>query len=102
MLKLELDKMQKAIERAKREHLKVRIINAGNREYAVGPYTVRFAVANGVRLGECNCKGAQAGYYCKHLAAGAQANIMCQSVRELNPTPAESQAFISRNVGWMV
>ncbi len=102
MLKLELDKMQKAIERAKKEHLKVRIIDAGNREYAVGVYTVRFAVANGIRLGECNCRGAQAGYYCKHLVSAAQANVMVQCVREQNPTPAESQAFISRNSGWMV
>jgi uncharacterized Zn finger protein len=102
MLKLELDKMQKAIERAKKEHLKVRIINAGNREYGVGAYTVKFAVANGVKLGECTCKGYQAGYVCKHLAAGAQANVMVQCVREQNPTPAESQAFLSRNVGWMV
>lgn len=98
MLKLELDKMQKAIERAKREHLKVRIINAGNREYAVGAYTVRFAVANGVKLGECNCRGAQAGYYCKHLCAAAQANIMVQSMRE----ESRIKDFIARNTGWML
>jgi len=102
MLKLEPAKMTKAIERARAEHLKVRIINAGNREYAVGVYTVRFVVNGGEKFGSCTCKGYQAGYYCKHLAAAGQANIMVQSVRESNPTPAESQAFMSRNVGWMI
>ena len=100
MLKLEQAKMQKAIERAKAEHLKVRIINAANREYAVGVYTVWFIVSDGQKFGSCTCKGYLAGHYCKHIAAAAQANIMVQSVRESNPTPAESQAFISRNCGW--
>src|SRR5262245_58249861 len=106
MLKLEPAKMTKAIERAKREHLKVRIINAGNREYAVGVYTVRFVVANGMKLGECNCRGAQAGFYCKHLAAGAQANVMVQAFREHGaapePTFEESIDFLARNVGWCI
>jgi hypothetical protein len=98
MLKLEADKMQKAIERAKREHLKVRIINAAKREYAVGVYTVRFVVNGRDKFGECNCKGAWAGYMCKHVAAAAQANIMVQSMRE----EADRIDFMARNVGWML
>ena len=99
MLRLEPAKMTKAIERAKREHYKVRIINASKREYAVGVYVVRFAVAaDGAKMGECNCKGAQAGFYCKHLAAAAQANVMVQSARE----EGVMKDFIARNTGWML
>jgi uncharacterized Zn finger protein len=102
MLRLQKDKMQKAIERAKAEHLKVRIINAARREYGVKGYVVRFAVNGGEKFGECSCKAGLANMYCKHLVSAAQANVMVQCVREQNPTPAESQAFISRNCGWMV
>lgn len=82
MLKLQADKMTNAIARAKAEHLKVRVINVTDRTYSVtsknNTYTVRFVVVNGVRLGECNCPATT---YCKHLAAGAQANIIAQSMR---------------------
>jgi len=98
MLKLEADKMQKAIERAKAEHLKVRIINAAKREYEVKGYFIRFAVNGGEKFGSCTCKGARAGYMCKHVAAAAQANIMVQSVRE----EADRIDFMARNVGWMI
>src|SRR5262245_22569315 len=98
MLRLEPAKMTKAIERAKREHYKVRIINASKREYAVGVYVVRFAVIDGERHGECNCKAGQLDMYCKHLVAGAQANIMVQSMRE----EGVMKDFIARNTGWML
>jgi uncharacterized Zn finger protein len=98
MLRLELNKMQKAIERAKAEHLKVRIVDAAKREYAVGVYTVRFVVNGRNKFSECDCKGARAGYICKHVAAAAQANIMVQSTRE----EADRMDFMARNIGWMV
>jgi len=111
MLKLEPAKMQKAIQRAKAEHLKVKVLNVTERTYSVtgskgDVYTVRFIVANGHKLGECNCKGGQAGLYCKHLAAGAQANILCQSFRErgaeVEPTIGQMAMYTARNTGWMV
>lgn len=100
MLRLESNKMQKAIERAKAEHLKVRVISVDNREYAVTNsrgvvYTVRFQVVNGLKLAECSCPATT---MCKHIAAAAQVNIMCHSMRE----PARIQAFIRRNEGWMI
>ena len=104
MLNLEPKKMKAAIERAKAEHLKVRAISVTDRTYAVTSkqgtvYTVRFVVVNGHKLAECSCPATT---YCKHMAAAAQVNIMCQSMRATTPTVAESLAFISRNQGWMV
>jgi hypothetical protein len=112
MLKLEPAKMQKAIERAKAEHLKVKVVNVCQRTYSVTgksgeTYTVRFAVANGHKFGECSCKGGQAGLYCKHLAAGAQANILCQAFRthgaEVEPTVGQMFGFEARyGSGWCI
>ena len=100
MLKLESNKMARAIERAKAEHLKVRVISVDNRTYAVTnskgvEYTVRFQVINGLKLAECSCPATTV---CKHIAGAAQVNVMCQSMRE----PARMKDFISRNVGWMI
>lgn len=111
MLKLEPAKMTKAIERAKAEHLKVKAINVAERTYAVtgskgDGYTVRFVVANGHKLGECSCKAGQANMYCKHLAAAAQANILCQAFRargaEVEPTFGQMAMYTARHSGWMV
>ena len=104
MLNLEPKKMQKAIERAKAEHLKVRVVSVSDRTYAVtgskgDTYTVKFVVVNGLKLAECSCPATT---YCKHMAAAAQVNIMCQSMRAATPTVAESLAFISRNQGWTI
>ena len=102
MLKLTSESMANAIQRAKAERLKVRALSVDNRTFAVTngkgkTYTVRFVVANGYRLGECDCA---ARTHCKHLAAAASLNIAVQSMRQ--PTPAESKAFVARHSGWMV
>jgi hypothetical protein len=34
-------------------------------------YHVNFAVLNGAKLAGCDCKGASAGYVCKHIAVAA-------------------------------
>lgn len=108
MLKLEADKMQKAIERAKAVHPKVRVISADNRTYGVTSsdgkreYTVKFVVANGLKLAQCDCAAGRKAQMCFHVASAAPVNIAVQSQRQQNPTPAESQAFLSRNVGWTI
>ena len=104
MLKLTNETMAKAIERAKAERMKVRVLSVSERKFAVTnskgkTYTVRFVVANGSRLGECDCA---ARTHCKHMAAAAAINIAVQSGREANPTPGEVSAFMARNMGWML
>ncbi|HEY7184174.1 MAG TPA: hypothetical protein VIC84_22255 [Blastocatellia bacterium] len=84
MIKLEANKMTKAIERAKAVRPRVRVINADARIYAVTGskgdiYTVRFAVANGHKLAECDCP---ARGLCYHIAAAASVNIGIQSMRQ--------------------
>jgi len=59
MLKLETKTMRVAIAKAKTVGPKVRVISADARTYAVygsrgDAYTLRFAVANGHKLGECD------------------------------------------------
>ena len=84
MIKLEADKMQRAIARAKL--LRPRVKWLGGRDYSVtssngqGTYTVRFAVVNGLKLGECDCKAGQAGMMCFHICAAAAVNIAVQSI----------------------
>ena len=83
MIKLEADKMTKAIERAKAARPRVRVISAAERTYSVigskgDAYTVRFAVANGHKLAECDCP---ARGLCYHIAAAASVNIAVQSMR---------------------
>ena len=83
MLKLEAKSMTKAIERAKAAHPRVRVISADERKYAVygsrgDAYTVKFVVAGGHKLGECNCP---ARGLCYHLAAAAAVDIAVQSMR---------------------
>jgi len=103
MLELTSKSMANAIERAKAERMKVRVLSADERTFAVTnrsngkTYTVRFVVANGHKLGSCDCA---ARTVCKHIASAAAVNIAVQSQRQ--PTPAESKAFLARNVGWMV
>jgi hypothetical protein len=86
MIKLEINKMAKAIERAKTVRPRVKVINADARIFAVtgskgDVYTVRFAVANGHKLAECDCKAGQTGMMCFHVAAAASVNIAVQSMR---------------------
>jgi len=91
MLKLTAETMTAAIARAKTVRPKVRVISADQRTYAVTGskgdiYTVKFAVANGHKLAECNCP---ARGMCFHIAAAAQVNVMVQSMRrQAAPAPA--------------
>ena len=67
MIKLTTDTMQKAIARAKAVRPRVRRI--ADRGYTVSgskgdTYTVTFAVANGLKLAECNCKAGQSNQLC--------------------------------------
>lgn len=83
MIKLEADKMTKAIERARAAHPKVRVISAADRIYSVtgrhgDSYTVRFVIANGHKLASCDCP---ARVLCYHIAAAASVNIAVQSMR---------------------
>src|SRR5262245_4813077 len=86
MIKLESNKMQRAIERAKAVRPRVTVISADDRTYSVSgskgnAYTVKFVVVNGLRLAECDCKAGQAGQLCYHVAGAAQVNVMVQSMR---------------------
>ena len=86
MIKLEPAKMTKAIERAKTIRPRVRVISADKRVYSVtgskgDAYTVRFAVVNGHKLGECDCAAGRRGRMCFHLPAAASLNIAVQSMR---------------------
>ncbi len=85
MIKLENnDKMRKAIARAKAVHPRVKWL--GERTYTVSSsdgqrlYTVRFVVANGHKLAECNCAAGQSEQLCYHVAAAASVNIAVASI----------------------
>jgi len=86
MIKLESNKMQKAIERAKAVRPRVTVISADERTYSVSgskgnAYTVKFVVVNGLKLAECNCAAGQQEMMCYHIACASQVNIMVQSMR---------------------
>ncbi|MCI0390332.1 MAG: hypothetical protein MOB07_16400 [Acidobacteria bacterium] len=90
MIKLQADKMTKAIERAKAIRPRVRVLSVAERTYSVTGsrgdlYTVKFAVANGHKLGECSCP---ARGMCYHLAAAAAVNIGIQGMRRAAPAPS--------------
>lgn len=100
MIKLEADKMNKAIERAKVAHPKVRVVSAADRVYAVtgrhgDSYTVRFVVANGHKLASCDCP---ARGVCYHIAAAASVNIAVQSMRR--QVAGKSNVLVSRQSNW--
>ena len=105
MHKLTSETMKGAIERAKAERMRVRVLSVDGREFAVTntkngkTYTVRFVVVGGNKLGQCDCA---ARTVCKHIASAASVNIAVQAQREANPTPGESKAYLARNVGWCI
>lgn len=85
MLRLEINLLRNAINRAKA--VRPRVTWLGGRSFQVtgstgGQYLVEFSVANGVKLGQCNCKAGQTGSPCFHLAAAAALNIAIQSMRQ--------------------
>ena len=79
MIKLTPENTKKGIERCKQLRPKVRFIK--DRLYVVYSannskvYHVQFAVENGERLGQCECKASEKGRICYHLVAGATCNI---------------------------
>jgi hypothetical protein len=79
------EQMAKAIQRARQLKPFVRV--RGFRWYEVQSssseeiYTIHFYKEGKRRLGECNCKGAQRGYVCYHLAASAAIHIGIASMR---------------------
>lgn len=98
MIKLDSKTMSKAIAKAKTVHPRVRVISGADRTYSVtgtkgDNYTVRFAVANGHRLAECDCP---ARGLCYHIAAASQVNVMVQSMRQAAPpvSPAPTRGGI--------
>ncbi|MBD0369782.1 MAG: hypothetical protein ICV60_02935 [Pyrinomonadaceae bacterium] len=80
------EQMAKAIKRARQLKPFVRV--RGFRWYEVQSsrseeiYTIHFYKEGKRRLGECNCKGAQRGYVCYHLAASAAVHIGITSMRK--------------------
>src|SRR5215510_12363699 len=94
--------MQKEIERAKAIRPRVRVINADERTYSVtgsrgGAYTVRFVVANGLKLAECDCAAGRQEMMCFHVASAAQVNVMVQSMRKSAP-PADEHAELIADI----
>jgi len=108
MIKLESSKMTKAIERAKAIRPRVTVISAAERIYGVtgskgDTYTVRFSVARGLKLAECDCKAGKANQVCYQVAAAAGVNMGIQGMRRaasLAPAaaPAPVPARIVRRV----
>jgi len=105
MIKLEPNKMQKAIERAKAVRPRVTVINADDRIYSVtgsrgGAYTVKFVVANGLKLAECDCAAGRQEMMCFHVASAAQVNVMVQSMRKASAVlaPADERAELIADI----
>jgi len=93
MIRLESKVMAKAIERARAQHPKVKVISVSDRVYSVtgskgAIYTVKFCVVRGMRLAECDCIAGSRESLCYHVCAAAQVNIMVQSMRGSAPAPA--------------
>jgi len=97
MIKLKSSKMTKAIERARSIRPRVRVLSVADRTYSVTGskgdiYTVRFSVARGLKLAQCDCIAGQREQLCYHVAAASQVNIMVQSMRQnaaSSPAPAK-------------
>src|SRR5262249_59230271 len=106
MIKLETDKMQKAIERSKAVRPHVRAISADERTYSVtgskgDRYTVKFVVVNGLKLAECDCKAGQREQLCYHIAAAAAVNIALHSMRRQgtqSPAPVSPRASLIADI----
>jgi len=90
MIKLERDRMQKAIDRSKQ--LRPFVKMTGFRQYQVSgskgnTYTVHFTVGkdakgNPVRMGECTCPAGQHEMMCYHIAAAAAVHVAIQAMRQ--------------------
>jgi len=90
MIRLDIAKMQKAIQRAKELRPRVRMIGERVHEvvgskgdtYKVGFAIVKDARGNRVKLGERSCLAGQNEMACYHLAAAAAVNIGIHAMRQ--------------------
>ena len=79
------EQMARAIKRARELKPFVRV--RGFRWYEVKSsngdsiYTIHFYKQNGRRFGECNCKGAERGFICYHLAGAVAVHIGIAAMR---------------------
>jgi hypothetical protein len=85
MIKLTKENTVRAIERCKQLKPKVRFVadRTFKVESANNPniYQVTFDVRNGNKLGACQCKAAERGLVCYHIAAAAAVNIYRQGLK---------------------
>ncbi len=85
MIKLTTENTAKAVERCRKLKPRVRFI--ADRVFAVksannsNVYHVSFDVINGEKFGICECKAAERGLVCYHIAGAAQVNIYRQSLK---------------------
>ena len=81
------DQLSKAIARAKAGRLFVqatsifRQYRVTNRETGA-QYVVNFFVRAGRRFAQCECKGAERGFHCKHVAAAASLHLYVAAQRQ--------------------
>src|SRR5262245_8375482 len=105
MLKLETAKMQNAIEKAKATHPKVKRISDEFQYTFYGVsgskpgtgYIVRLGKANGLYLGECNCKATG---ICYHIAAACALHIgIKRGYSKESPAPRRGILFTNSYAG---
>lgn len=91
MIKIEMNtRMEKAIERCKAQHPKVRRVDASTvRVFGKGgAYTVHFAEPRkGLKLACCDCKASASGLLCYHIPAALVAPFFAPQ-SAMVPTPA--------------
>ena len=85
MIKLTKENIARAIERCKQLKPRVRFVadRTFNVESANNPnvYQVTFDVRNGEKFGDCQCKAAEKGMICYHIAGAAAVNIYRQGLK---------------------
>lgn len=85
MIELTKENTAKAVKRCKQLKPKVSFIE--DRVFTVhsannsNVYTVRIEVKNGKRFGVCECKAADRGLVCYHIASAVAANIYRQTLK---------------------
>ena len=91
MIKIEAsEKMSAAIARCRKNHPKVRRVDASTVKVFGngGAYTVRFAEPKaGLRLALCDCKAGVAGSLCYHVPAALAAPVAVVTVPVVSPAP---------------
>ena len=91
-------KIEKAIQRARKESLFVGPSRTAQRCYKVenrtkgSSYTVNFFVRNGAKFAGCDCKAGVEGMVCKHVAVALGCHIQRVALGMVSHTPAMSAA----------